>query len=234
MSWRERVEELCYPGETIVRRFELGDALFVVTSHRLLAFTPAADGADFRAIDRPNVAGVRIEASGYARLLRWAAYAALLGVAALALAASVSFAGALEAAAIDAGDAPVPGVAGTLETLTAVLALLDAVVFWTGVGGTVLAIVLIGAYGWTRTKQLVVAVPGEDDLVVPLQSPPRGLAASIEAAIDPGAEPTAETGATEADAESPSPDDQHSPAGDADGEAAAGDVDGSTTATDAS
>ena len=57
-QWRERAEEMLYAGESVEETFEVDDARILVTSHRVLAFTPGAEGATFQQADRPNVAGV--------------------------------------------------------------------------------------------------------------------------------------------------------------------------------
>lgn len=60
--WSDRVEDLLFDGETIEAEVAVGASDVVVTSHRVLAFTPELDGKDFRKIDRPNVRAVRRQA----------------------------------------------------------------------------------------------------------------------------------------------------------------------------
>ena len=47
-GWKSRVDDLLYDGETARETVDVGTSRVVVTSHRVLAFTPDADGENFR------------------------------------------------------------------------------------------------------------------------------------------------------------------------------------------
>jgi hypothetical protein len=69
VAWDGSVEDLLYEGESVERTVELADGWVVVTSHRLLASTPSAEGQNLRKVDRPNVVGVGMGHDGNRTLL---------------------------------------------------------------------------------------------------------------------------------------------------------------------
>jgi hypothetical protein len=79
-QWRERAEEMLYAGESVEETFEVDDARILVTGHRVLAFTPGADGATFQQADRPNVAGVSSGARAESGLLERGVRMGVIGV----------------------------------------------------------------------------------------------------------------------------------------------------------
>jgi len=64
MHWVERAEGLLYEGESVRETVPVGAGVVVVTTHRLLAFTPDREGPDFRQVDRPNVDGAEVRTVG--------------------------------------------------------------------------------------------------------------------------------------------------------------------------
>ncbi|AKH98616.1 hypothetical protein [Halanaeroarchaeum sulfurireducens] len=167
-DWHEDTEQLLYAGEEVLARAGQGSASVVVTSHRLLAFTPGHEGANFHAVDRPNVEGVDVETTGTRRLATAGAKVLLGGLVAIVVGVLVDF-GAL-AASVPSPGADVPaagGILGLLDGFRTALALADGVLF--AVGG-LLALAgagAIGAYWLTRRRNVIVAVAGTEDLRLP-------------------------------------------------------------------
>ncbi len=77
---RDHVEDLLYDGETVRETVDLAAGQVVVTSHRVLAFTPRTEGANFRQADLPNVEGVGLGAQTEADLLERALRFGVIGV----------------------------------------------------------------------------------------------------------------------------------------------------------
>lgn len=148
---------LCYDGERVVERAPLGGGWAAVTTHRVLAYNPAADRR-FEAIDRPNVRGVDVDASGNRRQLGWGLRAALYGV--VAVGGGVALRAMDVAGTLAVGDAartaPVGGVLAVTDALASAVATLTSLLL---VGGGVLlcvAVVCFGRYLRTRRPALVI------------------------------------------------------------------------------
>lgn len=187
--WRDEAERLCYDGERIEAEFDLGESAVVVTSHRVLAFTPGADGANYRAVDRPNVDGVARTVEGSERAVATALKALVVGAVLLGAGSLFSLDGLAESVDLSGAGTAQLGMGGMLSMLQqifALLALLDDALVALG------ALVLLGAaaaMGWyahSRTRLLRLSVAGEDDLVVPApESDDEGVADRLEHAITP-------------------------------------------------
>lgn len=188
--WRDRVEELLYDGEAVRESIELGDAAVVVTSHRVLAFTPEMDGANFRAVDRPNVVGVdagaRADGDLLERGIRYGVIGAVLLIAGLvvdfgAIVGSVDLTGAGASGQLGLG-----GVLGAVQGLLDVLRDLDRLLRLFGGLAVLLAAVLLGVYWYQREPTLVVEVAGDEDIHVPRPADGKGASDRLERAIAAG------------------------------------------------
>lgn len=167
MDWRTRAGELLFDGESIRERVDAGTDRVVVTTHRVLAFTPDSDGANFRAIDRPNVIGVRTGMQGNAGRLRRAAVAGAGGLGALSLGLLLDLDSLVPKGGVDlAGGsaAGIGGLLGTIETLLRIVALLDDLLVAVGLLVLLAAVVLAGVYWTHREPKLTIAVAGDDDV----------------------------------------------------------------------
>ncbi|WP_430505271.1 hypothetical protein [Haloparvum sp. PAK95] len=169
MDWQARAGELLFDGESIRERIDAGGDRVVVTTHRVLAFTPGSDGANFRAIDRPNVTGVRAGTRGNADQLRGAGVAGAGGLGALALGLLLDLDSLVPKGGVDLAGGSAAGIGGllaTIETLLRIVALLDDLLVFLGVVALLAAAVLVGVY-WTRREPvLTIAVAGDDDVQV--------------------------------------------------------------------
>jgi hypothetical protein len=64
MNWVDRADDLLFDGEAVEAEVAVGDGGVVVTTHRVLAFTPDREGPNYRTVDRPNVEGVDLTTKG--------------------------------------------------------------------------------------------------------------------------------------------------------------------------
>lgn len=186
--WRDQLAELLYDGESVRETVDVGDARVVVTSHRVLAFDPNADGKRFQQVQRPNVLGVttgaNTERSLLARGSRWIAYGGIMIVTGAlvdldSVLGDVSLGG-------SGGGVGLGGVLGVLQGMLDLLRQLDDLLQF--VGGLVLLLggLALGAYLLTRDTCLVVRVAGDDaDLRVQTPDDARDVAERLETAIRP-------------------------------------------------
>ncbi|MBX0324226.1 hypothetical protein EGH21_14400 [Halomicroarcula sp. F13] len=168
MDWVERAGDLLYDGESIREHVRVGDGGVVVTSHRLLAFTPDRDGPNFRQVDRPNVEGVDRRSAGNADFLEQGVKALVAGVVLVVAGQMVSLDGLVAGVSLDgvgsAGAMGLGGMLGLLQGLLRLLAQLDDIMTLFGGLALALAAVVLGVYLWSREAVLVVSVAGGDDV----------------------------------------------------------------------
>lgn len=169
MDWQARADELLFDGESVRERVAAGSDGVVVTSHRVLVFTPEGDGANFRAVDRPNVTAVRAGTQGNAERLHRAAVAGVGGFGALVLGLVLDFDSLVPNGGVDiagGGAAGIGGVLETIETLIRLFGLLDDLLTAVGLLLLLAAVALTGIYGAQRKPKLTIEVAGADDLQV--------------------------------------------------------------------
>jgi hypothetical protein len=183
-------ERCCYAGEAVVERAPLGAGWAAVTSHRVLAYDPTADGRRFESVHRPNVAGIAVDVRGDARLLRWAIRVAVYGVGGLVggvalrgldLAATMS----VDAGAGAGATAPLGGVMSVVNLLAGAFAALATLLLV--VGGLLLAAgALLGVqYARTRRPALLVERFGDDPIrLAASRSDGQRAATRLSAALD--------------------------------------------------
>jgi len=171
MSGRE-VSELLYDGETVEREVEIGSSRFVVTSHRMLAFTPKAPGKNFRKVDRPNVGGVEVGTESNRNHLVYAVSAVILAIPFIAGSRLLDFDGMFADLETGAGARAIGVGTGFIDTLGFVFGLIDDALLWTGVACLVLVLPLLALYVRSRTTVLRVRVAGGRNLSVPVGNAP--------------------------------------------------------------
>ena len=178
MHWVERAEGLLYEGESVQETVPVGAGGIVVTTHRLLAFTPDREGPNFRQVDRPNVDGVEVRTVGTFRFLQRAVKALVGGGVLLAAGLAVNLEGMVAGISPDGGTAGTVGIGGmigTLRTVLSLLARLDDLLRVFSALALALGAILLAVYLWSRERLLVVAVAGGEDIE---------LTASDEAVVD--------------------------------------------------
>lgn len=166
------VSELLYDGETVEREVTFGSNRLLVTTHRVLAATPDAPGANFRKIDRPNVENVGIGTdSSPGHLVK---SGGLVVIAAPLVAGSriLDFDGMFEGLSTGRGAQAIGVNTGFLETLGFVFGLIDDTLLWSGVVCLVLALLFVGLYVRSRTTVVRVDVAGEGNVSFPVGNVP--------------------------------------------------------------
>lgn len=194
--WSEHLTDLLYDGESVVESIDVADARVVVTSHRVLAFTPDAEGAAFRQVDRPNVVGVSTGARGEDHLLSRGVRWGVVGVVLLGAGLLIDMDSIVGDVSLGGGAGSQIGVGSVLGMVRTVLDLLRRLDEFLAIGGALvvfLAAVAVGAYFLTREPTYVIEVAGEEadvDLLRGDADPT--VRERLEAAIAPGPESAGE------------------------------------------
>lgn len=192
-DWSEAVEQLLFDGEAVETSVDAGTATVVVTTHRVLAFTPQLDGSDYRALDRPNVHGVHRRSVDRIDLR---AHVAKIGVAGavLVLAGVLFDPGALiprpdVTSEVDGGEmGDVGGVVNLVDGLLGAFHALDGVLLVVGGLLVAAALALGGIQLATRENRIAIEVAGSDDpLLLPDRIDDEALAALQRAVAPPDA-----------------------------------------------
>jgi hypothetical protein len=188
-GWRNRVEDLLYSGESVTETVDFDSASVVVTSHRVLAFSPEDDGAAFQQADRPNVEGVAAGADSETDLLGRGIRALVIGVVLVGAGLVVDFesiVGDVDLGGQSTEELGIGGIMGTLQSLLGLISQLDYLMRVFGGLALFLAAVFFGVYWLTRESTLVIEVAGDDDIHVPRPSDDAGESADrLERLIAP-------------------------------------------------
>ena len=193
MDWVARAESLLYDGEVIEADVRLDRGGVVVTSHRVLVFTPDREGSNYQQVDRPNVEGIDVTTSGDWSFLELGVKALVVGIVLVAAGMTVSLDSLVGNVSLDSGGAAsavgIGGMLGMLQTMLTLMAQLDELMRLFGGLALVFAAVVLGVYLWSRDRLLVVRVAGDDD--IELTAPDdESIVERIEAAIVPEAPPS--------------------------------------------
>ncbi|WP_276273209.1 hypothetical protein [Haloarcula litorea] len=194
MDWVNRAGDLLYDGEGVQEQVRVGDGGVVVTSHRVLAFTPDREGPNYRAVERPNVEGVGLTTDGETDHLERGVKALVAGLALVAAGYTVDLDGLVSGVSLSdtaaTGAAGLGRMLGTLQTLLGLLARLDDLLLLFGALALLFAVVVLGVYLWSRERVLVVEVAGDDDVHLPApESGGDAVRDRLWAAIVPGDAP---------------------------------------------
>ncbi|EMA22537.1 hypothetical protein [Haloarcula argentinensis] len=208
MDWVARAESLLYDGEVIEADVRLDRGGVVVTSHRVLVFTPDREGSNYRQVDRPNVEGVNVTTSGDWSFLELGVKALVIGVVLVAAGMTVSLDSLVSNVSLDSGGAAsavgIGGMLGMLQTMLTLMAQLDDLMRLFGGLALAFAAVVLGVYLWSRDRLLVVRVAGDDD--IELAAPDdESVVERIEAAIVPEAPPSETEGTAQPPPDDPLP-----------------------------
>lgn len=186
-GWREQVSDLLYDGEKIRDSVDIETSTVVVTSHRVLVFTPDGDGPNFQQVDRPNVdnisAGTRSETAKLERGVRYGIIGAVLVAAGWVIDLDSLLEGV--SGVYQSTGMGLSGVTGTLRSMMALLTRLDDLLQVAGVLVLLLSAVLLAVYWYTREGALVIGVAGGDDVHVPHSASVDGYAKRLQAAVSP-------------------------------------------------
>ena len=193
MDWVERAEDLLYDGETVEEQVRVGEGGVVVTSHRVLAFTPDREGSNYRAVDRPNVDGTAVTTSGEFGFLQQAVKAIVVGVVLVGAGMTVSLDGLVSGISLESGGAAgavgLGQMMGLLQTLLGLLGQLDDLMRIFGALALAFGAVVLGVYLWSREQLLVISVAGGDDVELAAPDDAKDVRDRLEAALLPGDAP---------------------------------------------
>jgi hypothetical protein len=171
-AWAGSVEDLLYESERIRSEVDLEAGRVVVTTHRLLAFTPDDEGTNFRDVDLPNVTSVAGGHRGESNLVAQALRFLLYGVVLLAVGVFVDFSAfvptdAFGANASGAGQIGIGGFLGIMNRFIGLIAGLDRIARILGAVLLLFSTFIFGVYLLTRDRVLVVEVAGDEDVQIP-------------------------------------------------------------------
>lgn len=194
--WSDRASQRLRDGEEIEDAISFGGNGVVVTTQRFLAFTPESNGANYRAIERPNVEGVSLESSGNAA---WLGYMGKSGIAAVAggvVGYTMDFGGLVSVDQLNpeaAGQTGIGPLMGLLASISRVLELADDVLLIIGLLALGLCLGAFGLYLESRTHGLWITVAGDDDLYVPAPKGSTTELARLERHLRTDPDPETET-----------------------------------------
>jgi hypothetical protein len=188
-QWHDRVDQLLYDGESIEERFDIDTAHVIVTTHRVLTFTPDSTGEDFDQVDRPNVVGVTLGTGGSNSslwsALKYGVFGLILFIAGIILdfESIIGDRGSFDTEGADRFGSG--GILDAMDVIISVFARLDDFL----VAGGLLAILVAGAYvlyywHYQRDPVLVLETAGDrDDLHLPRPADPDQIIGTLDAAI---------------------------------------------------
>lgn len=186
-GWREQAASRLRNGETIVTTVPVGANGIVVTSQRLMAFTPEGDGPNYRVVERPNVEAVRLETVADDDWLEYVFKGGLGGLVGVAVGLTVDFGSLLAIGSVDtsgAGQVGVGGLLAVLERVTTLLGRLDQVFLYGGLLALALGLAALGRYVESREHTLTIAVAGDDPIRVLAPADSEDALARVERSLD--------------------------------------------------
>lgn len=188
-GWIDRAEQLTYDGEEIAETLAVGEGGVVVTTHRLLVFSPESDGEAFSHVDLPNVDGIDTVEAGERRFLELGAKAGIVGTVLLLSGALIPLDELVGAVSFGEGAGRI-GIGGVVNVIQSILGILRALDDLLLVLGALAFLLAAGALGWylqTREEQLRIERAGGESLTLTIGaeslSPP--ALDRLRRAIDP-------------------------------------------------
>lgn len=186
MGWQTHLDQLLYEGERVIETASGHSVGLVVTSHRLLVFTPELEGKNFQVLQRPNVTGINSEERGPAKWLsasmKWAIGGVAMAIGGLVL----DLEGVMGSTSTAGADAVGVGwIGGVFSLFQTAFSLLDDVLLFAGLLGIGLSLALFGWYWANRAETMTVEVAGREDLELPAAGLTTGAIRGLGDAIDP-------------------------------------------------
>ncbi len=170
-GWQSRVEDLLYENESVQEVVDIDTARVVVTSHRVLTFTPEMDGENFKQVERPNVVGVGTSAQANttlaAKSIRYGIYGGLFILAGHFINFE-GFVGDIEFDAEAAGETGAGGMIEIAQQMMDFMAVFDEIMQMIGSLVLLVAVAIFAVYWLLRDETLVIQMAGdEQDIHVP-------------------------------------------------------------------
>lgn len=187
MGWQSKVDDLLYESESVEEIVDIDNARVVVTSHRVLTFTPEMDGENFEQVERPNVTGVATSALSRtglaARSVRYGIYSLMLMLAGLFINFD-SMVGEIQFNSEAAQETGAGGTVGFAQSMLNIFSQLDDFMQLIGALGLFISAVLFAVYWLLRTPTLAIEIAGDrDDLHVPRPEDPDLAVTALNEAI---------------------------------------------------
>jgi hypothetical protein len=185
-----QVDHLLHDDESVVARTGDERAGVLVTPHRVLAVSPATEGANYRAVARPNATDVTRETTGDRGWVYTGTKALVIGLTALVAWSLTDLEGAVAGVALsDSAGAAVGGQVLQLLALARALAsLVDDALLVGGALSVVVALATFAAYYASREEIVRVSVAGDDDLSLPAEGFSANDLAALSEALGDGFE----------------------------------------------
>lgn len=188
-GWQNRVEELLYESESVSEVLDIDSSRVVVTSHRVLTFTPEMDGENFQQVERPNVTGVETSAQGRTTLagrsIRYGVYSLMLILAGLV----INFEALIGDVEFDSQAASQTGAGGIVSIADGMLSFmtqLDELMQVVGALVLLVAVAMFAVYWLLRVPTLAIRVAGDGaDIHVQRPDDADGAIRRLESAILP-------------------------------------------------
>lgn len=221
--WQRRVDDLLFEGESVRERLDIGSSHVVVTSHRVLTFTPELEGENFRQVDRPNVTGVDTSALSQGNLLRRGLMAGFVGgillLAGVLFDPTAVFGDDLDLETGTASDFGLGDLMDATQSMFALMMNLDSILQMFGALALLLSTVILSVYWYFRTPTLAIRLAGdEEDVHMPRPDNATDVTHRLEQAILP--DPAGGTSGEEKTSDRPPADTENS--GQSDGDQTAG------------
>lgn len=185
--WRAQASKRLREGEQITEEIPFGDNAVVVTTQRLLAFVPDSEGANFHAIERPNVEEITRDSRGDAEWLGYVARGALAGIAGVGIGITVDFKSLVSFGSIDSETVGRTGMGGLLEILASISQALDMLNDILLVLGLLAFSVCLGAFGLyleSRMHGVWITIAGEGEIHVPAPKDADAAFTRLEQALE--------------------------------------------------
>jgi hypothetical protein len=179
------VQDLLERGERVEREVEVGSARLVVTDRRLLAFTPAGDGPNYRTIARPNVQHVEIAPRNEFGYVKNGVLYLLIGLATVAAGVVLDTDGVLSDTPTGPGASRL-GVGDLVQQVSFWVGLVDDGIVVLGVIFALPTVYHVVRYQQSRRTVLSVGVAGDDDVDLPIErvDDPSGALEQLRLALD--------------------------------------------------
>ncbi|MHB9287740.1 hypothetical protein ACKVMT_11970 [Halobacteriales archaeon Cl-PHB] len=206
--WGDRLDDLLFEGETVEETVAVDDSRVVVTSHRVLTFTPELEGANFQAVDRPNVVGVKHGAAAdlahLVRGVKWTVIGVILVGAGL-LVDLDGIVGNVDLQTSATEGMGVGGILGLVQQMLALIRQVDELLQAAGALAMLAGVAVLAYHVVTRDPTLVLEVSGDDDLHVPRPDDDT-VVDRLERVIAPGPTVPPDAGSEVAEATAGNPD----------------------------
>lgn len=166
VDWSEDLDRLLHTGEEVEGDVAVGSSRVVVTTQRVMAFTPETADANFRYVDRPNAVGVERKSDGNTNALGIGGTLGATGILSVMVGSAMPDLGSLVSLP-QASGAGTPGL-GFAKSVLSLMSLIDTMFMALGALLIASGVLVFGYYLRTRRSLLAIRVAGDSDMELPL------------------------------------------------------------------